>query len=250
MATSVDSHKGEVSTRLEVTDFVTLATEEKILGLCRFVVLVAGPLKSLSPGLVAEPIADVVSITSVDQDGDLLENTRDDAVEGLHPITLHEEIAVDVEVARVVGRDLGANGLHDLRLVKVRRDPVNFVIAKGVAATGTADVIYVLAGALVGTDHSIVTVNGGGDTAPDGLRGVAILDETSALGISVLHRLARALVQDSGPTSLSASHRLVIFVLGQAIGETVSDKDGLEVDVTLLVGENLRSKHGNVVTSI
>ena len=45
---------------------------------------------------------------SVDQDGDLLQNAGDEAVEGLHPIALEKEVAVDVKVAAIVAGDLGA----------------------------------------------------------------------------------------------------------------------------------------------
>ena len=71
--------------------------------------LLAGPLKSLRPGLVAEPVADEVGITSVDEDWDLLQDSRDERVERLHPVTLEEEVAVDVEVARVIAVNFGSN---------------------------------------------------------------------------------------------------------------------------------------------
>src|SRR6185295_12043835 len=61
MATSVQPHEGEVTARLEVTNLVAITTEEKVLGLSVLVILLAGPLKRLSPGLVAEPVTDVVS---------------------------------------------------------------------------------------------------------------------------------------------------------------------------------------------
>jgi len=38
--------------------------------------------------------------------------------------------------------------------------------------------------------------------------------------------------------------------LGQAIGKTISDKNRLQVDVPLLVGQNLRGKYGDVVARI
>jgi len=40
------------------------------------------------------------------------------------------------------------------------------------------------------------------------------------------------------------------LVLGQAIGETVANEDGLEVDVPLLVREDLGGEDRNVVASV
>lgn len=70
--------------------------------------LLSWPLKSLSPGLVSEPVADEISITGVDQDWDLLENAWNNTVERLHPITLEQEVAVDVEVAAVIAANFNA----------------------------------------------------------------------------------------------------------------------------------------------
>lgn len=78
--------------------------------------------------MVAEPVADEVCVSlyytayvrdvlsglrkivegayGIDQDGDLLQNTGDEAVEGLHPVTLEEEITVDVEIAALVSVNL------------------------------------------------------------------------------------------------------------------------------------------------
>jgi len=41
-----------------------------------------------------------------------------------------------------------------------------------------------------------------------------------------------------------------VFVLGQAISETVSDEDGLQVDVALLVGQDFGGEDRNVMASI
>jgi hypothetical protein len=38
--------------------------------------------------------------------------------------------------------------------------------------------------------------------------------------------------------------------LGETISESITDQDGLEVDVTVLVGQDLRGKDGNVMSGI
>lgn len=250
MATSVQPQEGEVTARLDLTDLLAITVNLEVLHLCLPVLLLARPLESLSPGLVAKPVADVVGITSVDENGNLLEDSRNNAVEWLHPVATEKEVAVDVEVARLVVADLGTDGLHDLLLVEVALYPIKLVVAEAVATTRLADIIDVLAGALVRADHSVVAVDGGRHTAPDRLGVVAVLDQAKAARKSVVHGPAGALVQDSGPTTLTASHRAVLRVLSETIGETIADQDRLEIDVALLVRQNLRSKHRNVMASV
>lgn len=55
---------------------------------------------------------------SIDQHRDLLKDSRYQAVEGLHPITLEQEVPVDVEVAALVTIDLSAKALKHLLFVK------------------------------------------------------------------------------------------------------------------------------------
>jgi len=171
-------------------------------------------------------------------------------VEGLHPVTLEEEVAVDVEVARLVVGDLSADGLHDLLLVEVALYPVKLVVAERVAAARLADIVDVLTGALVRTDHSVVTVDRGRHAGPDGLGVVAVLNEAGATGVGVVHGLALRLIKDSGPATLTAGHGAVVLVLSKAIGQTVTDEDGLEVDVAVLVGQDLGGEDGDVVAGI
>lgn len=187
---------------------------------------------------------------SVDEDWDLLEDARHQAVEWLHPVTSEEEVSVNVKVAAVVLADLGTESLHDLVLVEVLADPLELVVAKTAALAVLGDIVDVSASLLVRTDHGIVAVDGCRDARPDTLAVVAVLDQAQATRKGVVHGLALALVKDSGGSTLTTSHGAVVFVLGQAIGETVADQDRLEVDVALLVGENLGSENGNVVSSV
>lgn len=56
MATTVNSHKGEVSAALDGSSSGTVR-ENVVLKRSLLEVLVAGPLKGLGPGLVSEPVA-------------------------------------------------------------------------------------------------------------------------------------------------------------------------------------------------
>ncbi len=87
MSSSKDLEERKVPTALNFTIFVTVS-ELDILNLGRVEVLLSWPLKSLSPSLVTEPIADEISVTSIDQDWNLLQNAWDNTVEWFHPVAL------------------------------------------------------------------------------------------------------------------------------------------------------------------
>jgi len=250
VATCVQPQEGEVAAGLDLADLLAIASKLEVLHLGLSIVLLAGPLESLGPGLVAEPVADVVGVAGVDEDGDLLEEAGDDAVVRLHPVALEQEVAVDVEVAAVVRVDLCTDGLHDFLLVEVRGDPVDLIVAKAVAAAGAANIIDILAGALVWANHSVIAIDRGRNTAPHRLRVVAVLDQASTAGIGVIHRLALALIKNSRPATLTTGHGAIVLILSKAVGKTITNKDRLEVDVALFVRENLRGKDGDIVSSI
>jgi len=171
-------------------------------------------------------------------------------VEGLHPVASEEEVPVDVKVARVVLADLGAESLHDLGSVEVLADPVELIVAETIAAALLCDVVRVAASLLIRTDHGVVAVDGGRNTRPDALAVVAALNQAQATRQGVVHSLALLRVKDSRGTTLATSHGAVLGVLGQTVGKTVTDENGLEVDVALLVRKNLRSEDGDVVASV
>jgi hypothetical protein len=102
-----DLEEGEVSAVLNLSILVAVIKLD-VLDAGLVEVLLTRPLESLSPGLVSEPVADEVSITSIDQDWDLLENAWHKAVERLHPVTLKQEVSVDIKVAAVVAADFNA----------------------------------------------------------------------------------------------------------------------------------------------
>lgn len=251
MATSEETHKGEIPGGLNLADlFVGVVAQNQILKLRRCKVLMAGPVESLRPRLVAQPVADKVRVAGVDQDRDLLEQARHEPVVRLHPVAVEEEVAVDVKVARIEAVDLGARGLDDLRLVKVLRDVAQARVAQIAALALFPHVVHVLAGALVGTQQGVVAVDRGRDADPGGLGAVAALDHGLAARQSVVHEAAGRLVQNSGPATITAGHRSEIGVLGKRIGQTVANQNRLEVDVSLLVREDLRSKHRHVMSAI
>ena len=196
-------------------------------------------------------LTDEVSITSVDQNWDLFEDTRYETVKWLHPVTLEQEVSVDVKVARIIAADFSSERLQNIVPVQVLADIAKGRVTKvALVFTLATDIVDVLAGPLIWTDHSIVAVDTGRDARPNTLTVVAILDKALAAGKCVIHSLAFALRENSFVSTISASHWSVMLILGQTIGETVANEDGFQVDITLLVREDFRGKNWNVVTSI
>lgn len=256
----VDAHEREVAGGLDGAVALLLkesigdraaASELQSLSLGLVESILAVPLKSLSPGLVAEPVADEVSIAGVDQDRDLGQDIGQKAVEGLHPVTLEQEVAVNIEVAAVVVVDFGADGLLHIITVQVLGDPAHLGVAQVAAVlAGATDVVDIATSALVRAEHGVVAVDSSRNTAPDALRLVAALDEGLAAGQSVVHGTALGLVKNGRPATVTAGHGAVLLVLGVRVGQTVANQDRLEVDVAVLVGQNLVGKDGDVVTSV
>ena len=254
MASAKDTGEGKVAVGLDLADLlanVLVLHDLEILKLSSGELLLAGPLKSLRPGLVAKPVADEVGITGINQNGDLLKDSGDEAVVRLEPVTGEEEVTVNVEVARVVAVNLSTDSVADALLTEILADVAHTLVAEvALILALAANVIDVLAGALVRSEHGVVTVDGGRNANPGALAVVARLNHALAAAQSVVHGLAGALVENSGVTTVTTSHGTVVLVLGQAIGETIANENRLEVDVALLVSENLGSHDGDVVTSV
>lgn len=249
VASLVDLHKGEVLSAADVAVVAAIDGELGGLGLC--VLGLALPLELLDPGAVAKPVADEVGVTGVDENGDLLEQGRDEVVHGLHPVTLEEELHIDVGVAALVGVDFDAEGALDSRVVEVVGDVLGGSVAEvlGVLAL-LADVVDVHACLLVRANELTVAVDGGRDTGPSTVSVVARLDEGLAAGQGIVHGLALLSVEDSGVATLAAGHGAVVGVLGEAVSQTVADNSALEVDVAVLVGENLSRKGRDIVSAV
>ena len=251
VASLVDLHEGEVSGGLDLAVLLISLGNRKVLELGLVEALLAGPLESLAPSLVAEPVADEVGITGIDQDRDLLEDTGDETVERLHPVTLEEEVAVDIKVAAVIALNLDTESIHDILLVQV----VAYPPKTGVAEVATilalsADVIDILASALIGANELVVTVDGGRNARPDTAALVAVTDERLATRESIVHAAALALAENGRVATLATGHGAVVLILGKRISQAVADHNRLEVDVAVLVGQNLGSKDGDIVASI
>ena len=244
-----DPHECKVPARLDSSGLLLAHLE--ILRLSRLVSLVPLPLELISPGAVTEPVADEVGVTSVDKHWNLFEDAWDQAVEGLHPITLEQEVTVDVKVARVVRRDLDTKfGLY-LLLVEEFRDPSERRVAQVRAIFAlAAHVVDVLSSALVGAHHRVVTVDAGRDAGPDTLALVAAFNQRLAACKGVVHSLALAFLENSWPAAITTGHGPVVLVLGQSISQAIADEHRLQVDVALLVRENLGGENWDVVAGI
>lgn len=80
--------------------------------------------------MVAEPVADEISVTSVDQNWNLLEDAGDKTVEWLHPVSLEKEVAVDIKVAAVIAADFDTKLTLDICLVQELANPAECGVAK------------------------------------------------------------------------------------------------------------------------
>lgn len=192
MSSSMKSHKGEISVRFHFTNFPAIRRriDLKILHFCCCKLLVAGPFKCLCPGFVSKPVADVVGVAGVDQDGHLLEKCWDKTVEWLHPVTLEEEVAIDVEIAGLVALDLHTQCFHHRGFVEPFRDISKLLVAEiATILTLSPNIVDILASALIGADQSVVAVDRSWDARPGAATVVATRDQRLATWESVLHRL-------------------------------------------------------------
>jgi hypothetical protein len=124
-----DLKECEVSAVLDLAIFVTIIKFDIVdAGLVE--ILLTWPFKSFSPGLVPEPVADEVCVTSINQDWDLLENAWYKAVKWLHPVSLEQEVSINIEVAAVVAAHFDAELLLHFSLVQIFADIPEGRIAK------------------------------------------------------------------------------------------------------------------------
>lgn len=225
MTSTEDLKEGEVPAILDLAILIAII-EFNILDAGFVEGLLARPLKSLSPGLVSEPVANKVGITSIDQNWNFFEDAWHKAVEWLHPVTLEKEVSVDIEIAAVIAADFDAKLLLNFLLIQILADVAESRIAEvaRIFALPT-NIIDVLASSLVRTDECIVAIDACRDTRPDAFAIVAVLDQALAARESVVHSLAFAFVENSRVSALSAGHRSVMFVLGQPIRKAITDQD-------------------------
>jgi hypothetical protein len=120
-----DLKECEVSAVLDLAILFTIIKLD-VLDADLIEILLTWPFKSFSPGLVPEPVADKVCVTSIDQDRDLLKNAWYETVKWLHPVSLEQEVSINIEVAAVIAAHFDAELLLDFSLVQIFAD-----IAKG-----------------------------------------------------------------------------------------------------------------------
>jgi hypothetical protein len=99
-------------------------------------------------------------------------------MEGHHPITCKEEVAVDIKIAALIVGNLYTKCVLHILLVQIVADPSKLSVAE-IALIGTlaTDIVDILASALVWANHGIVAVDGSRNAAPGGFRIIARLNE-------------------------------------------------------------------------
>jgi hypothetical protein len=138
----------------------------------RLVIIITGVMK-----YVPKNVANEVSISSVDQDWDLGEDIRYQAMIWLHPVTGEQEISVDIKVTAIVTAHFNAKLRHNSLLVQILADPAKSRVAKVAAIlTFPANVIYIIACLLIRANHGVIAVDASGYARPDALAIVAVLD--------------------------------------------------------------------------
>lgn len=213
-----------------------------------FVVL---PRQDVGPCPVTQPVADEILVTGINQDGQILiQKVRHGCVVGLHPVPCKQEVSVDVEITGFVVVDFCTDGFLYIVLVQVVVDILQSWVAQIAAFTFLSDVVNVFTGTLVRSQLGVVTVDGGWNTRPDGLRVVARLDQAQTTLQRVLHGGTLFGGQDGRFATFTASHWLVVIVLGQGVGEPITNHDRGQVKVSVLVGQNLRGEHRDVMASV
>lgn len=132
----------------------------------------------------------------------------------LHPIPRKQEISINVKIATIISIRLRSQRLNHFRLVQVLSDPVELLVAQA-ASIGAfdADIVGVLARALIGADDGVVAVDACGDAGPDAAGAVAAIDEGFAAREGVIHALAFAFAKDGGVAAIAAGHGAVVVVL-------------------------------------
>ena len=129
MTSTKDLHESEVTTCMSDLTILVSIIEFQILNLGIVESLLSWPLKCQGPGLVTEPIADIVCISCVDENWDLLKDAWDEAMERLEPIPSEQKRSIDIEVARIVFGYLNTKFTLDIGTVEVVRDPAKSRVA-------------------------------------------------------------------------------------------------------------------------
>ena len=250
VASCMNSHEGKVALAFDLPNFFSITAKLQGSTSDLLVCLATRPFKSVGPTSITKPVANKIGVPSIDQYWNLVQNIRDETMEGLHPITSQKKVPVDIKVAPIVAVDLNTKSLHNLGLVQVIVDPAKLGVAQAAVFARHTHVVWILAGLLVGSENGTVAVDRRGNTGPDASTIVTALDQGLAAREGIVHGLASALVDDCWPASITASHGSVVFVLSQTVGETVANHDRLEIDIGLLMLLDLGRENWDVVTSV
>ena len=243
VASVVHLHEGEASRRTDHTRRLAVHVPRHVHGVVEGTLSRPGHVEC--PGLVAEPVADVVLVTSVDlhtdASGELLgdvllvvaELVSNHAKGHLLVAVLPSHVGRDSKLG--THRVLSKEGLH-----------VGEVVAKGLDRTLDAHVVHVLAAQCerlhkcdVAEVHGLDALVGRVDTRCLGGHVVARPDEPLALGHGKLHDLVHGGVHGGGVAVGGCSHVGVLGVLHLRVHKTVSDRASVQVDDELALLRHL-----------
>ena len=168
-----------------------------------------------------------------------------------HPIAVEQKVSIHVEVAGRIAVDFRSKRLFDLFSIEVFGNQSKLGIAKvfGILASFT-DVVHILPRPLIWTHQRVIAIDRRRDTRPNAFACIAAGDERLAARKCIIHSLTGALVEDGRPTALSTRHGPVICILSQSVGETVPDQNRFQIDISMLVTQDFRRKHGNVMAGV
>lgn len=103
-------------------------------------------------------------------------------------------------------------------LVQVLCDPVELLVAQAPPISAlNADVVGILARALIGTYDGVVAVDGSGHAGPDAPGAIAAFNKGFAAREGVVHGSTFAFVEHGRPAAFAAGHGAIIIVLRQPI---------------------------------
>jgi len=240
VASIVDLEEGEAVGSAGGTSLLTIDVPVMVLGGVE--TLVAIPWEGKSPGLVAHPVTDEISIAGVDEHLDSsFKHRREGVLLSLHPVI--GKLLVDLHVARFPGGGGGGDtksftGGVEAKPSRGSREVVTQ--ARNLALD--ADVIGVEPGCFVWSDHFLVALVLG-LTADRGVV-LALVDELDAAWSLELHSHVGEAADGFHIVSVLVRHIGVILVLNGWIGETVSNSDTLEVDLREAVVGLIAFEHG------
>lgn len=168
-----------------------------------------------------------------------------------HPVAVEQKVSIHVEVAGRVAVDFSSNRLFDLVAVEVLCNPSKLRVTKvlGVLAF-LSNVIHILPRPLIWTHHYVIAIDRCRDTCPNAFAFIAAFNERLAAGKCIIHPATSALVEDGRPAALPTSHGPIVRILSQTIRETVPNQNRFKIDIPMLVTEDFRREHRNVVARV